>query len=41
MRLPDMMMEMPIVAPAAGTIDEIRVSSGETIEAEAGLRIME
>ncbi len=34
MRLPDMKMEMAIVAPAAGTVREIRVSAGETIEAE-------
>ena len=36
MRLPDRMMERPVVAPAAGAIDEIRVAVGETIEAEGG-----
>jgi len=33
MRLPDMRVEMPLVAPEAGTIGEIRVSAGEMIEA--------
>ena len=36
MGLPERMMERPIVAPAAGAINEIRVAAGETIEAEGG-----
>jgi len=36
-----MKKQMPIVAPAAGTVEEIRVSAGETIEAEAGGWIIE
>jgi hypothetical protein len=34
LNLGDMKMERLIVAPAAGTIREIRVSAGEMIEAE-------
>jgi biotin carboxyl carrier protein len=36
-----MKMEMPIVAPTSGVIKEIRVSVGQTCEADAVLAIIE
>jgi biotin carboxyl carrier protein len=36
-----MKMEMPIVAPISGVIKEIRVSVGQTCEADAVLAIIE
>jgi acetyl-CoA carboxylase biotin carboxyl carrier protein len=36
-----MKMEMPIVAPVAGTIKEISVSPGQEVEADAVLAIIE
>lgn len=36
-----MKMEMPIVAPAAGVIKEIKVTAGQEVEADAVLAIIE
>jgi acetyl-CoA carboxylase biotin carboxyl carrier protein len=36
-----MKMEMPIVAPVAGTIKEIKVSAGQEVEADTVLAIIE
>jgi biotin carboxyl carrier protein len=36
-----MKMEMPIVAPAAGVVKEIRVSVGQTCEADMVLAVIE
>jgi acetyl-CoA carboxylase biotin carboxyl carrier protein len=36
-----MKMEMPLVAPAAGTIKEILVAPGQEVEADAVLAIIE
>jgi biotin carboxyl carrier protein len=36
-----MKMEMPIVAPAAGVVKEIRVSVGQTCESDMVLAVIE
>jgi len=36
-----MKMEMPIVAPVAGTVKEIRVAAGQEVEADTVLAIIE
>ena len=36
-----MKMEIPIVAPASGTIKEIKVAAGQAVEAEQILAIIE
>lgn len=36
-----MKMEIPIVAPVAGTLKELKVSPGEAVEAEQALAIIE
>lgn len=36
-----MKMEIPIVAPASGTIKEIRVTPGQAVEAEQELAVIE
>lgn len=36
-----MKMEMPIVAPAAGVVKEIKVTVGQEVEADAVLAIIE
>jgi biotin carboxyl carrier protein len=36
-----MKMEMPIVAPVAGTVKEIRVAPGQEVEAEAVIAVIE
>lgn len=36
-----MKMEMPIVAPVAGTIKEIKISAGQEVEADTVLAIIE
>ena len=36
-----MKMEIPIVAPVAGTINELKVSVGEAVEAEQALAVIE
>jgi len=36
-----MKMEMPIVAPITGTVKEIRVASGQEVEAEAVIAMIE
>ncbi len=36
-----MKMEMPIVAPTAGTIKEIRVSAGQEVDADTVLAVIE
>ncbi len=36
-----MKMEIPIVAPTSGTVQEIKVSPGEAVEAEQTLAIIE
>ncbi len=36
-----MKMEMPIVAPAAGVVKEIKVAAGQEVEADAILAIIE
>ena len=36
-----MKMEIPIVAPAGGTVKEIKVSAGQAVEAEQALAIIE
>lgn len=36
-----MKMEMPIVAPGAGTVKEVKVEAGQAVEAEQVLAILE
>ncbi len=36
-----MKMEMPVVAPAAGTIKEVKVAPGQEVEAEAVIAVIE
>lgn len=36
-----MKMEIPIVAPAGGTIKEIKVSPGQAVEAEQALAVID
>ncbi len=36
-----MKMEMPVVAPAAGTVKEILVGPGQEVEAEAVIAVIE
>jgi len=36
-----MKMEIPIVAPASGTVKEIKVSPGEAVEAEQTLAVID
>ena len=36
-----MKMEIPIVAPAAGTLKEVKVSPGQAVEAEQELAVIE
>jgi acetyl-CoA carboxylase biotin carboxyl carrier protein len=36
-----MKMEIPVVAPAAGTVKEIKVSPGQAVEAEQDLAVIE
>jgi biotin carboxyl carrier protein len=36
-----MKMEMPIVAPVAGTVKEIKVTAGQEVEADTVLAIIE
>ena len=36
-----MKMEMPIVAPATGTVKEIKVGPGQEVEAEAVIAVIE
>ena len=36
-----MKMEIPIVAPVAGTVKEVKVSAGQAVEAEQELAIIE
>ena len=36
-----MKMEIPIVAPLAGTVKEVKVSAGQAVEAEQELAIIE
>jgi biotin carboxyl carrier protein len=36
-----MKMEIPIVAPATGTVKEINVSAGQAVEAEQQLAVIE
>jgi acetyl-CoA carboxylase biotin carboxyl carrier protein len=36
-----MKMEMPIVAPAAGVVKEIKVAAGQEVEADAVLAVIE
>jgi biotin carboxyl carrier protein len=36
-----MKMEMPIVAPVAGRVKEIRVAPGQEVEAEAVIAVIE
>lgn len=36
-----MKMEIPIVAPAAGTIKEIKVAAGNMVEADAAVALIE
>lgn len=36
-----MKMEMPVVAPATGTVKEVRVSAGQEVEAEAVIVVIE
>jgi len=36
-----MKMEMPVVAPAAGTIKEVKVAPGQEVEAEAVIAMIE
>ena len=36
-----MKMEIPIVAPASGTVKEIKVAAGQAVEAEQELAIIE
>ena len=41
MVLEAMKMEIPVVAPAAGTIKEVKVSPGQAVEAEQELAVIE
>ena len=36
-----MKMEMPVVAPASGTVKEIKVVAGQEVEAEAVIAVIE
>ncbi|MGH7888637.1 MAG: acetyl-CoA carboxylase biotin carboxyl carrier protein subunit [Candidatus Binatia bacterium] len=36
-----MKMEIPIVAPASGTIKEVKVTAGQAVEAEQELAVIE
>jgi len=36
-----MKMEIPVVAPASGTIKEIKVAAGQTVEADDVLAVIE
>ncbi len=36
-----MKMEMPVVAPASGTVKEIKVAPGQEVEAEAVIAVIE
>jgi biotin carboxyl carrier protein len=36
-----MKMEIPIVAPAGGTLKEIKVSPGQAVEAEQALAVID
>jgi biotin carboxyl carrier protein len=36
-----MKMEIPVVAPASGTLKEIKVSPGQAVEAEQELAVIE
>ncbi len=36
-----MKMEMPVVAPASGTVKEIKVGPGQEVEAEAIIAVIE
>ena len=36
-----MKMEMPVVAPASGTVKEIKVAAGQEVEAEAVIAVIE
>jgi biotin carboxyl carrier protein len=36
-----MKMEMPVVAPAAGTIKEVKIAPGQEVEAEAVIAVIE
>jgi biotin carboxyl carrier protein len=36
-----MKMEIPVVAPASGTVKEIKVSPGQAVEAEQVLAVIE
>ncbi|MBM4262637.1 MAG: biotin/lipoyl-binding protein [Deltaproteobacteria bacterium] len=36
-----MKMEIPVVAPAAGTVKEIKVTAGQAVEAEQVLAVIE
>ncbi len=36
-----MKMEMPVVAPATGTVKEIRVAAGQEVEAEAVIAVID
>jgi len=36
-----MKMEMPVVAPVAGTVKEVCVASGQEVEAEAVIAVIE
>jgi biotin carboxyl carrier protein len=36
-----MKMEIPVVAPAAGTLKEIKVAPGQAVEAEQELAVIE
>jgi biotin carboxyl carrier protein len=34
-------MEMPVVAPASGTVKEVKVAAGQEVEAEAVIAVIE
>jgi acetyl-CoA carboxylase biotin carboxyl carrier protein len=36
-----MKMEIPIVAPVSGTVKELKVATGEAVEAEQALAVIE
>jgi len=36
-----MKMEMPVVAPASGTVKEVKVAAGQEVEAEAVIAVIE
>jgi biotin carboxyl carrier protein len=36
-----MTMEMPVVAPASGTVKEVKVAAGQEVEAEAVIAVIE